>query len=120
MTASLKSNSSEYLKHALLRLRKSGDQATKQDHDKIMATAAATEPAKLKLPKSTQTKAFALGGSLKGTPDALAYDKHSQELARQQSVEEQPGGARKATGKLDPGQPSWKSGKGRPEEGCDH
>lgn len=63
------------LRQVLLRLRKSTTVAAKQDHDKPMATSAAAELVKMKVPKSIQMKAFAIAGSPKGTPDAIVYDK---------------------------------------------
>lgn len=122
--ASTKSNISKDLKTALLRLRKSMNDAKKE----LVEAVTVAEPAKVMDTKSTQTEAFAFAGSPKGVADATARDKQSQKRARQPSGEELSGGARKArriltpkvgsnAGKSDPSQASRKAGKGEPEKG---
>lgn len=65
MTSSL--NISKDLDQALLRPLKP-TMTTEQDHDKLMAYTAVTEPVRLKVPKSTLTETFAFA-------DGVAYNK---------------------------------------------
>lgn len=86
----------------------------------------AAKPVKLNVPEFTQTEVIAFAGSLKGTPDTVAYDKQSQEHVRQPSDEKLSSGARKARRLLTvsvkgsmptrptPSQASRKAGKGGP------
>lgn len=86
--ASSKSNiRKKNLKQALLRLRMSMTSG-KQEHEKLMKTAAEAESVKLKVPKSTLTEVFAFEGSPRSVADAITYDKHSQRRVRQPSGEE--------------------------------
>lgn len=56
--------------------------AAKPAHNKFMETTAEAESVKLKMPKSTQTEAFAFAGSSKSTLDTIAYDKQPQKRAK--------------------------------------
>ena len=69
-----KSNISKDFNQGLLRLRKS------TNLDRLMVSAAAAKPMKHKVPKSTQTDAFA---ARKTTPVVITYDMQLQKQERQ-------------------------------------
>lgn len=60
----------------------------RQDLEKLVSTAAVSEP--------VMSKAFAFAGSLKSAAVAIAFDRHLQNHVRHASGKELSGGARKA------------------------